>query len=103
MQHSFVDFLRHGGDGQYVVAQQGGRLVGRRVGLSLKSSFPNYAPLRADFSERLDQVVSENTRLLLTHGTRVLRVFSANTKIIRNGCGHCEQPWKSVSFGLLRD
>lgn len=34
-------------------------------GLSLKSTFPNYSALRADFSERLDKVTSENTRMLL--------------------------------------
>ncbi|MBU1827741.1 MAG: hypothetical protein KJ731_04570 [Alphaproteobacteria bacterium] len=33
--------------------------------MSLKSTFPNYTALRADFSERLDQVISENTRMLL--------------------------------------
>lgn len=45
--------------------QRHGHLIGRRVGLSLKSTFPNYTALRADFSERLDQVISENTRMLL--------------------------------------
>ncbi len=65
MQHSFSHFLRHGGDGQYEIAQQHGHLIGRRVGLSLKSTFPNYTALRADFSVRLDQVISENTRMLL--------------------------------------
>ncbi|WP_149786632.1 phage minor head protein [Lutimaribacter pacificus] len=33
--------------------------------MSLKSTFPDYTALRADFSERLDQVISENTRMLL--------------------------------------
>jgi len=65
MQHSFSDFLRHGGDGQYEIAQQQGHLIGRRVGLSLKSTFPNYTALRVDFSERLDQVIFESTRMLL--------------------------------------
>ncbi|MHA6266471.1 hypothetical protein ACXYMP_06355 [Aliiroseovarius sp. CAU 1755] len=35
------------------------------MGLSLKSTFPNYSALRADFSERLDKVTSENTWMLL--------------------------------------
>jgi len=65
MQHSFCDFLRHGGNSQYVIARRDGHFVGRRLGLSLKSMFPNYSSLRADFSKRLDQVVSENTRMLL--------------------------------------
>ena len=65
MQHSFSDFLRHGGDSQYRIAQRHGRLVGYRLGLSLKSTFPNYSALQADFSERLDQVTAENTLMLL--------------------------------------
>lgn len=65
MQHSFSDFLRYGGDSQYRIAQRHGRLVGYRLGLSLKSTFPNYSALQADFSERLDQVTAENTLMLL--------------------------------------
>lgn len=65
MQQNFSDFLRHGGNGEYVIAQRHGRTVGHRVGLSLELTFPNYSALRADFSERLDQVIAENTRMLL--------------------------------------
>lgn len=65
MQHSFSDFLRYGGDSQYRIAQRHGRLVGHHLGLSLKSTFPNYSALQADFSERLDQVTAENTLMLL--------------------------------------
>jgi len=65
MQHSFTDFLRHGGNGQYTISRHDGRIVGRHLGLSLKSTFPNYSALRADFSKRLDQVISENTGMLL--------------------------------------
>lgn len=65
MQHSFTDFLRHGGNGQYVIARRDGHIVGRRLGLSLKSTFPNYSALKVDFSDRLDQVISDNTRMLL--------------------------------------
>lgn len=65
MQHSFSDFLRYGGDSQYRIAQRHGRLVGYHLGLSLKSTFPNYSALQADFSERLDQVTAENTLMLL--------------------------------------
>ena len=65
MQHSFSDFLRYGGDSQYRITQRHGRLVGHHLGLSLKSTFPNYSALQADFSERLDQVTAENTLRLL--------------------------------------
>lgn len=65
MQHSFNDFLRRGGNSQYRIVQRHGRLVGYRLGLSLKSTFPDYSALRASFSERLDQVTAENTLMLL--------------------------------------
>lgn len=58
MQHSFGDFLRHGGNGQYVIAKRDGLIVGHQLGLAHKSTFPNYSALRADFGERLDQVIS---------------------------------------------
>lgn len=80
MQHSFGDFLRHGGDSQYTLVQRHGHLVGYRLGLSLKSTFPNYSALRADFSERLDQVTADNTLMLLNALTRPASVptFSAS-------------------------
>ena len=78
MQHSFGDFVRHGGNGQYVIARRDGRTIGRSLGLSLKSTFPNYSALRADFSERLDQVISENTRMLLNALTPPDTVPTAN-------------------------
>lgn len=65
MQHNLEDFLRHGGNGRYVVAQRRGQTVGRRLGISRKSAFPNYASLHAAFSDRLDRVVAENTQMLL--------------------------------------
>ena len=65
MQQNFSDFLRHGGNGQYVLSHRHGRTVGRSLGLALKSTFPNYSALRVDFSDRLDQVTAENARMLL--------------------------------------
>ncbi|WP_299649413.1 hypothetical protein [uncultured Tateyamaria sp.] len=65
MQHVFGDFVRNGGSGQYDFIRRDGHIIGRRSGLSLKSPFPNYSALRADFGERLDQVISANTRMLL--------------------------------------
>ena len=65
MRHSFSDFLRHGGNGQYILWHRHGRTLGRRLTLSLKSDLPNYSALRAHFSDRLDQVTDENTRMLL--------------------------------------
>ena len=41
MQNSFEDFLRHGGNGQYVLTRRNGQIHGRRVAISIKSTFPN--------------------------------------------------------------
>lgn len=84
MQHNFSDFLRHGGDGQYVFARHDGRIVGRRPGLSLKSTFPNYSALRVDFSERLDKAISENTRMLLNALTPPDTVPTVNEADLRD-------------------
>lgn len=65
MQHNLREFLRHGGSGQYVLARQNGAVYGYRAGISVKSLFPGYADLRADFTDRLDRVIDENTRMLL--------------------------------------
>ncbi len=65
MQHTFGNFLRHGGNGQYVVARCDGQVYGYRADISIKSHFPNFAALQSDFTRRLDQVIAENTRMLL--------------------------------------
>ena len=65
MQHNLREFLRHGGSSQYVIARQNGAVYGYRAAISVKSLFPGYADLRADFTEQLDRVIAENTRLLL--------------------------------------
>lgn len=65
MQHNLRDFLRHGGDGQYVVTKQNGTVYGYRAAISLKSLFPGYADLRSDFTDQLDRVIADNTRMLL--------------------------------------
>ncbi|MFD3188658.1 phage minor head protein [Sedimentitalea sp. HM32M-2] len=66
MQQNFSDFLRQGGNGQYVLSHRHGSTFGHLLALSLKSTFPNYSALRADFSDRLDQVTAKNTRMLLS-------------------------------------
>lgn len=65
MQHNLREFLRHGGSGQYVFARQNGVVYGYRAGVSIKSTFPGYADLRADFTDQLDRVIADNTRMLL--------------------------------------
>jgi hypothetical protein len=65
MQHDLREFLRHGGSGQYVFAQQNGGVYGYRAGISIKSLFPGYAELRADFTDQLDRVIADNARMLL--------------------------------------
>jgi SPP1 gp7 family putative phage head morphogenesis protein len=65
MQHNLRDFLRHGGVGQYVVTKQNGTVYGYRAAISIKSLFPGYADLRSDFTDQLDRVIADNTRMLL--------------------------------------
>jgi SPP1 gp7 family putative phage head morphogenesis protein len=65
MQHNLREFLRHGGSGQYVLARQNGAVYGYRAGISIKSLFPGYADLQADFADQLDRVIADNTRMLL--------------------------------------
>ncbi|MDO5633195.1 MAG: hypothetical protein Q4G22_15385 [Paracoccus sp. (in: a-proteobacteria)] len=65
MRHNLGDFLRHGGHGQYVVSQHNCSTYGHRAAISIKSLFPGYTGLRNAFSDRLDQVVVDNTRALL--------------------------------------
>ena len=65
MQHNFRDFLRYGGNGQYVVSQHHGKVYGHRAAISIKSLFPGYAALRSDFTDQLNSVIAENTRMLL--------------------------------------
>jgi len=65
MHHTFSDFLRNGGNAQYIFEHRDGRVFGRQSILSFKSSFPNYTAVRADFSARLDAAIAENTRMLL--------------------------------------
>jgi SPP1 gp7 family putative phage head morphogenesis protein len=65
MQHSFREFLRHGGYGQYVVTRLNGVVFGRHAAVSVKSVFPGYGDLRADFLDQLDSIIAENTLMLL--------------------------------------
>lgn len=65
MQHNLREFLRHGGSGQYVFARQNGAVYGYRAGISVKSLFPGYADLWAEFADQLDRVIADNTRMLL--------------------------------------
>ncbi|MCB2130476.1 MAG: hypothetical protein KDE03_15755 [Rhodobacteraceae bacterium] len=62
MHHNLREFLRHSGSGLYVFARQNGAACGYRVGVSIKSTFPGYANLRADFTDQLDRVIADNTR-----------------------------------------
>lgn len=65
MRQDFGDFLRHGGSGQYLLSDQDGRIVDHQLGLSVKSAYPNYSALRAEFTERLDTLATENARMIL--------------------------------------
>jgi len=65
MQNSFESFLRHGGDGQYVLTRKGSQTFGRLGAPSSKSIVPNQIDLRAAFAASLDQAIADNTRMIL--------------------------------------
>lgn len=66
MSHGLGNFIRHGGSGQYIIARRNAGIYGYNTGISIKSTFPGYAALRADFEDHLDQAIAENTRMLLS-------------------------------------
>jgi SPP1 gp7 family putative phage head morphogenesis protein len=65
LQHNLQDFLRRGGGGQYVVTRRNGAVYGCRADMSIKSLLPGDAEMRAAFTDKLDRVIAENTRMLL--------------------------------------
>ncbi|MEX5729044.1 hypothetical protein Ga0609869_002397 [Rhodovulum iodosum] len=65
MQSSFSQFLRTGGNGEFVLSRTARGWVGRRVGLSLKSEFPGYETLRSAFEGRLVRAVEDNATTIL--------------------------------------
>jgi hypothetical protein len=54
METRFTQFLRSGGNGEFIFGRKSDVCVGRRTNYAIKSEFPNYAALRDDFSARLD-------------------------------------------------
>lgn len=64
MHHDFKHFLRHGGNGEYILQRKDGRIFGSS--LSLKSKFPGYEQLRQDFRRRLETVSEDNARMILS-------------------------------------
>jgi len=65
METKFTQFLRTGGDGEFLIRRKADAWVGGRIGFSVKSEFPNYAALRDDFAVRLDAVIQSNSVTLL--------------------------------------
>ena len=99
MQHNLRDFLRHGGDGQYVVTKQNGTVYGYRAGISIKSLFPGYADLRSDFTDQLDRVIADNTRMLLnalTPPDTVPSVTAADLRDVSDAKEEALRQWMRV-------
>lgn len=63
MHHSFKDFLRHGGHGEYVLHRKRGQIHGQN--LSRKSRLPGHEQLRMNFQDRLDAIAAQNADMLL--------------------------------------
>jgi hypothetical protein len=104
MQHNLRDFLCHGGDGQYVVTKQNGMVYGYRAAISIKSLFPGYADLRADFTEHLDRVIADNTRMLLnalTPPDTVPWVTEANLRDVSDAKDEALRQWDARLTGIF--
>jgi hypothetical protein len=105
MQSSFSQFLRTGGNGEFVLSRAAQGWVGRRVDLSLKSDFPGYENLRRAFEGRLDRVVEGNTATILgvigssftppLTGTDLADVSGARTARLRSGTGGWKRSGRS--------
>lgn len=65
METKFTQFLRAGGNGEFLIRRRADAWVGMRTAFSIKSEFPNYAALRDNFAARLDAVIQSNTAMLL--------------------------------------
>lgn len=106
MNNSFEDFLRHGGHGQYELAQHNGQVNGRRIAISTKSVVPNYQGLRADFSNRLDEVIAENTRMLLnalTPPDTVPSVTEADLRDVTDAKDGILTEWDARLEGIFKE
>ena len=65
MHQSFSDFIRTGGEGEFLLRKSGGRVLGQRVNWSVKNNFPSYGALRSSFEARLDAIGRDNANMLL--------------------------------------
>lgn len=65
MHQSFSDFIRTGGEGEFLLRKSDGRVLGRRVNWSVKNSFPDYSALRRNFEDQLDAIGRDNADMLL--------------------------------------
>ena len=65
MNQSFSEFLRSGGEGEFLLRKSTTGMVGRRVGWSVKNAFPNYSSARAAFEDQLGEAATENANMLL--------------------------------------
>ena len=65
MNQSFSEFLRSGGEGEFLLLKSATGMTGRRVGWSVKNAFPNYGSLRQAFEDQLGEAAVENANMLL--------------------------------------
>ena len=65
MHQSFSDFIRTGGEGEFLLRKSSGRVLGQRVNRSVKNNFPDYRGLRSSYGDRLDAVGRDNANMLL--------------------------------------
>lgn len=65
MHQSFSDFIRTGGEGEFLLRKSDGWVLGRRVNWSVENSFPDYNALRRYFEDQLNAIGRDNADMLL--------------------------------------
>ena len=90
METKFTQFLRAGGNGEFLIRRRADAWVGVRTAFSIKSEFPNYAALRA----------GEDLEKKPTYGFNWDNVYKRYiTQLIRKGYFH--HHWKSKIVAVI--
>lgn len=106
MQHNLRVFLRHGGSGQYVITKHNDTVYGYRAAISIKSLFPGYADLRWEFTDQLDRLIAENTRMLLnalTAPDTVPWVTEADLRDVSDAKEEALRQWDARLAAILKE
>lgn len=104
MHQNFGDFLRNGGDGEYVLTLRNGQVSGRQLRAPIGSVFPSYSTLRSNFTDSLGEAAAENTRMLLnalTPPDTVPVVTAADLRDVTDAKDEALRQWDTRLEGIF--